>query len=96
VDCNNDQLADSVCGILFSGSGKSNRKLPVLYSPAKNHSGSDNTYRLFRLFDPLSKRKFQVELSRRIYDDDWGGILRIQKMVVLFVPLFLGFKNPAD
>lgn len=76
-----DKLADSVSGILFSGSCKPYRARHIHHRAVKNHTGSHNARCVLRVFGSLPQRGNPLELycGFRVYGN--GCLLCFQKMV---------------
>jgi hypothetical protein len=80
---NSHKLADSVCGVLFSGARKQDRPLSVYRRAIKDDSGSNNTGGLFGILSSLFARANEMELFDRLFINHPCGICNFQKMVKL-------------
>ena len=77
------QLDNRVRGILPAGSCEPHRQLRIYNRTAKNHPGSHHADNLQRLLGAISQRRSEMELPRRICDDDRSGVFYFQEVVIL-------------
>ena len=75
------KLADSVCGILFSGSCQPYGTWHLLGSPVENHTGNNHADCFFRFLRAVSRRRHPMESSGRLCADLCRSFFYLQKMV---------------